>query len=70
MTLYNLKRRGKRYDYFTSFLPWPQKGESVSIPLGQYASLQVVDHGYGVGVPVFADGAFSPSFFMSGTLTN
>lgn len=30
---YNLKRRGKRYDYFTSCLPWPQKGPSVCLPL-------------------------------------
>lgn len=34
---YTLLRRGKRHDYFTSCLPWPQKGESVSIPLGQTA---------------------------------
>jgi hypothetical protein len=34
---YTLLRRGKRHDYFTSSLPWPQKGESVSIPLGSTA---------------------------------
>lgn len=36
-TNYQLLRRGKRHDYFTSCLPWPQKGDPVSIPLGSQA---------------------------------
>lgn len=32
-TNYTLLRRGKRHDYFTSALPWPQKGTAVNIPL-------------------------------------
>nr|QJB19698.1 MAG: major capsid protein [Microvirus sp.] len=34
-----LQKRGKRHDYFTSCLPWPQKGSAVSMPLGTTAPI-------------------------------
>lgn len=42
-TDFTLFRRGKRKDYFTGCLPWPQKGNAVTLPLGTIA-------------PVYGDG--------------
>ena len=53
VTDYVLLRRGKRHDYFTSCLPWPQKGPAVSLPLGTEA-------------PVLGLGKFTHSFPSTG----
>lgn len=38
---YILKQRGKRFDYITQALPWPQKGNTaITIPLGTTAPVQ------------------------------
>nr|QJB18880.1 MAG: major capsid protein [Microvirus sp.] len=42
---YTLLKRGKRKDYFTSALPWPQKGASVALPLGSSAPIKFNDLG-------------------------
>lgn len=50
-TDYVLQKRGKRHDYFTGALPWPQKGPGVSIPLGTTAPIK------GIGIQPTAVGA-------------
>ncbi|ALS03757.1 VP1 [Gokushovirus WZ-2015a] len=54
---YTLLRRGKRHDYFTSALPWPQKGPGVELPFGGNANV-VSD-----GAMLFTSPNYKPSVF-------
>lgn len=38
---YDPAPRGKRYDYFTGALPWPQKGPAVDLPIGGTGQLSI-----------------------------
>jgi hypothetical protein len=64
VTNYTLLRRGKRKDYFTSALPWPQKGTSVALPLG--TSAPVFGTGKSLGL---TDGTINAGPYGSGGST-
>ncbi len=42
-----LLKRGKRHDYFTSSLPWPQKGDGVELPLSGNGQLMAFPFNFG-----------------------
>lgn len=48
-TLYGIRYRGKRKDYFTSCLPAPQNGPAVSIPLTEPSIIPVRGNGLATG---------------------
>lgn len=53
LSSYTLLRRGKRHDYFTSALPWPQKGPGVEISLGGSATVTATISPSGNGIPTW-----------------
>ena len=65
---YNLIRRGKRHDYFTSCLPWPQKGPGVEISIGGSATISGI--AVGNGVPSFSAGSGSTAVGQIYTTSN
>jgi Capsid protein (F protein) len=66
-----LRARGKRKDYATSCLPWPQKGPTVLLPLGSTAPVTITPTTAGTTTgPTFIRGTGSNiTGTLSGTIT-
>lgn len=58
---YSLLRRGKRPDYFTSALPFLQKGDSVQVPLGDTAPVIGTTMGIGLRDGTSQYGIYAPN---------
>lgn len=52
---YNIMVRRKRADYFTSCLPWPQKGDPVVVPVGGQAPIHAANTASGDFLGVYND---------------
>jgi hypothetical protein len=59
---YVILKRGKRHDYFTSSLPWPQKGDSIDLPLGSTAPIIAPDDGANAMIVRKASDGSTPGF--------
>ena len=64
-------KRGKKFDYFTQALPWPQKGDAVDLPLGTNAPIYSTSTPGGLADQIIKDGlASSTEMYLNAASTN